>query len=122
MHKRRGNGQGPLPPWLRLSRRSGRIPALPYSGSEGEMLRKRVFHSRRGRELWKSSPCLAAHDAVATAKGAHTAVTNRVARHPMSEDRAPNGGVHFASKTNSQMSSLFERLSIRPSRKQSPFP
>jgi hypothetical protein len=25
-----GNGQCPLPPWLQLSRRSGRIPALPY--------------------------------------------------------------------------------------------
>lgn len=31
---------------------------LPYSGSEGEMLRKGFFHSRRGRALWKSCPCL----------------------------------------------------------------
>ena len=38
-------------------------------------------------------------------KGRHLAVTNRVARHLMSEDRAPSGGVHFASKTNPQMSS-----------------
>ena len=37
--------------------------------------------------------------------GRHPAATNRVARHSMSEDRAASGGVHFASKTNTQMSS-----------------
>jgi hypothetical protein len=31
------------------------------------------------------------------------AVTNWIARHLMSEDRLPNGGVYFASKTNTQM-------------------
>src|SRR5215813_7596779 len=33
------------------------------------------------------------------------AATNRVARHSMSEDRAPSRGVRFASETNTQMSS-----------------
>jgi hypothetical protein len=37
--------------------------------------------------------------------GRHPAATNRVARHSMSEDRAPSRGVRFASETNTQMSS-----------------
>ena len=47
----------------------------------------------------------AAEPYVSLDSGRHPAATNRVARHSMSEDRAPSGGVHFASKTNTQMSS-----------------
>ena len=59
----------------------------------------------RGCALWKSTllPEAVSYDSVD--KGRHSAVTNRVARHSMSEDRAPSDGVHFASKTNPQMSS-----------------
>jgi hypothetical protein len=56
-------------------------------------------------ELWKLRSCPAVGVCASVDKGRHSAATNRVARHSMSEDRAPSGGVHFVSKTNPQMSS-----------------
>ena len=70
----------------------------PYSGSEGEMLRRGFSTVVASRALWKTGalvrPCPLWH----FDKGRHPAATNRVARHSMSEDRAPSGGMHFASK------------------------
>ena len=146
------------PPAIMPATESRSVASLesPYSGSEGEMLRKRFPQSSRLRVvenpvlLWFSSVsgsaaarapaatnCRARHsmseDRAPSGRRTditskrlqsfqmaqfvlrrpvwqvgqrrHPVATNRVARHSMSEDRAPSCGVRFASKTNSQMSS-----------------
>jgi hypothetical protein len=89
----------------------------PYSGSEGEMLREGfctvAWPRGCGKSLLSSTGRYASVD-----QSRHPAATNRVARHSMSEDRAPSGRDALCFQTNSQMSSSFQDFTIRLSRRQ----
>jgi hypothetical protein len=92
-------GSPPPAPFRPLSRRSGRFPALPYSGSEGEMLRKGfstvVAAARCGNGAFVYAGGLCQ-------RGPGQAFRRCESRCPpdtrMSEDRVPSGGMHFAFK------------------------
>ena len=61
------------------------------------MLRKGFPQSSRPRAV-EIAPLSSPTDFASVDVGRHPAATNRVARHSTSEDRAPSGGTHFASK------------------------